>query len=79
MNEIKFFLTTPFITLGQLVKAAGIAENGGMSKAMIQDGCFLVNGQVETRRGRKLVVGDRVQSEYSDEILLCGEDVGDYS
>ena len=43
-----------FIKLGQLLKAAGAAENGADAKEMIQDGTVTVNGETETRRGRKL-------------------------
>jgi ribosome-associated protein len=47
-----------FIKLGQLLKAAGAAESGVDAKEMIQDGIVLVNGETETRRGRKLYAGD---------------------
>ena len=33
------------------------------AKVLIQDGLVLVNGEVETRRGRKLVVGDEFEFE----------------
>lgn len=47
-----------FIKLGQLLKAAGAAESGVDAKEMIQDGIVSVNGETETRRGRKLYAGD---------------------
>lgn len=47
-----------FIKLGQLLKAAGLVENGGEAKEVIQEGLVTVNGEVETRRGRKLCSGD---------------------
>ena len=49
-----------FIRLGQLLKAAGAAGNGVEAKEMIQDGQVSVNGETETRRGRKLYPGDTV-------------------
>lgn len=49
-----------FINLGQFLKYAGITKTGGQAKLMIQNGKVKVNGVVETRRGRKLVAGDRV-------------------
>ena len=55
------------ITLGQALKAAGLAETGGEAKILIQAGEVRVNGQVETRRGRKLREGDVV--EVGDEKL----------
>ncbi len=48
------------IKLDQFLKLAGIAPTGGQAKLMIQGGDVLVNGITETRRGRKLLPGDRV-------------------
>ena len=49
-----------FIRLGQVLKAAGMAESGAEAKEVIQDGLVMVNGETETRRGRKLHSGDVV-------------------
>lgn len=49
------------ITLGQALKAADIVGSGGEAKILIQEGFVTVNGEVETRRGRKLVSGDVVE------------------
>ena len=51
----------PGITLGQALKAASIAGTGGEAKILVQMGEVLVNGEVETRRGRKLQEGDVVE------------------
>lgn len=48
------------IKLDQFLKLVGVAPTGGQAKLMIQDGDVFVNGIPETRRGRKLVSGDRV-------------------
>lgn len=48
------------IKLDQFLKWAGIAQTGGEAKLLIQSGEVAVNGTIETRRGRKLVKGDRV-------------------
>ena len=48
------------IKLDQFLKLIGIASTGGQAKLMIIDGDVKVNDTVETRRGRKLVSGDRV-------------------
>ena len=50
-----------YITLDALLKATGLASSGGEAKVLIADGAVRVNGEVDTRRGRKLRVGDRVQ------------------
>ena len=49
------------ITLGQALKASDLVESGGEAKILIQAGEVLVNGEVETRRGRKLRSGDVVE------------------
>ena len=48
------------IKLDQFLKWVGVAPTGGQAKLTILDGNVLVNGEIETRRGRKLVTGDRV-------------------
>ena len=49
-----------FIKLGQVLKAVGAVESGVEAKEAIQDGLVSVNGETETRRGRKLYAGDTV-------------------
>jgi ribosome-associated protein len=48
------------IRLGQFLKLAGLAEDGGQAKALIETDDVTVNGRVEVRRGRQLAVGDVV-------------------
>jgi len=38
----------------------GVVNSGGEAKHLIQNGAVRVNGEVETRRGRKLSSGDLV-------------------
>ena len=52
-----------FIKLGQALKAVGFVESGVEAKEVIQEGLVLVNGEVDTRRGRKLYEGDVVSFE----------------
>lgn len=58
METIKLRETDEFIKLGQALKAAGLVESGVEAKEVIQDGMVTVNGEVDTRRGRKLYPGD---------------------
>ena len=53
-------LKDEFIKLGQALKAAGLVESGAEAKEVIQEGKVLVNGEVESRRGKKLYAGDLV-------------------
>lgn len=56
-----------YIKLGQALKAANLVESGADAKAVIQEGLVMVNGEVDTRRGKKLVEGDMV--EYNGETV----------
>ncbi len=49
------------VRLDQFLKLRGIADTGGQAKLLIQNGEVQVNGEVETRRRRKLVPGDVVE------------------
>lgn len=49
------------ITVGQALKAAALVGTGGEAKILVQAGEVLVNGEVETRRGRRLAEGDVVE------------------
>jgi ribosome-associated protein len=48
------------IRLGQFLKLANLVESGAEAKPVIAAGAVLVNGEVETRRGRQLAKGDVV-------------------
>ena len=56
-------LREDFIKLGQALKAAGLVQTGVEAKYAVLDGLVKVNGQTETRRGRKLVSGDLMEFE----------------
>jgi ribosome-associated protein len=49
------------IRLDHFLKVKGRVRSGGEAKHRIQAGEVAVNGQVETRRSRKLAPGDRVE------------------
>lgn len=50
--EIK--IKDEFIKLDQLLKFANLVDSGSMAKEMILNGLVLVDGVIETRRGRKI-------------------------
>lgn len=58
MKTVK--ITTEYITLGQFLKLADAVSGGGEAKMVIADGLVLVNGEIDTRRGKKLYEGDVV-------------------
>ena len=57
---MKITLKDEFIKLGHALKAAGLVESGAEAKEVIQEGKVLVNGELESRRGKKLYAGDLV-------------------
>ena len=62
MQEIK--VRDEFIKLGQALKAADLVSSGVEAKIVVQDGQVEVNGEVDTRRGRKLVPGDVITFDW---------------
>ena len=50
----------PYIKLDQFLKFQGVVQTGGEAKIRIKAEEVTVNGEIETRRGRKLRAGDRV-------------------
>ena len=61
-----------FIKLGQAMKLADLVSDGVEAKDVISDGLVKVNGEVDTRRGRKLYVGDTISYNGQD-VQVEGE------
>lgn len=61
MQQIK--IDTEYITLGQLLKMTDIIQSGGMAKWFLAEHNVFVNGEIETRRGRKLRINDTIEIE----------------
>lgn len=57
------------IELDRFLKLAQIVSSGGEAKQLIKSGEVLVNGVVETRRGRKLRNGDRVEAGGEEFVI----------
>lgn len=45
------------IRLGQLLKLAGLVDDGSDVKDLLSDDAVSIDGEVETRRGRQVPVG----------------------
>ena len=67
METIK--INTEFIKLDSFLKLTNLCESGGLAKTLIQEGAVMVNGEVETRRGKKLYKGDKISCEGNDFII----------
>ena len=49
------------IRLGQLLKLAGVADDGAQARALIEEGEVSVDDEVERRRGRQVRPGSTVE------------------
>ena len=71
MNSLQ--ITREPIELYKALKLEGLCSSGGEAKMVIADGAVLLNGQLETRKRKKLVVGDVVTFDnQSFQIQLAG-------
>ncbi len=60
-------LKEEFVELYKILKFEGLVESGGMAKQIIADGQVIVNGEVETRKRKKIIAGDKI--EYSGQSI----------
>ena len=67
MREV--FIDTEYITLGKFLKYVNAVDSGAIAKIVILDGLVVVNGEVDTRRGKKLRDGDVVSFDGIDYIV----------
>lgn len=58
-------ISTPYITLGQLLKYLGIIDNGSMAKYFLNDNEVFVNDCITVSRGKKLYPGDKININNS--------------
>ena len=63
MEEKEFYLreNESFIELNNLLKIMMLVQSGGEAKLRINDGEALLNGEVETRKRKKIMDGDKVE------------------
>ncbi len=54
-------LKEEFVELYKILKFEGLVESGGMAKQIIADGQVIVNGEVETRKRKKIIAGDKIE------------------
>ena len=69
-NIEKVKISTEFIKLDQFLKWLAIVDSGSEAKQVILDGMVKVNGDVETRRGRKIY--PEYKLEVFDKIYVVG-------
>ncbi|MBI5974972.1 S4 domain-containing protein YaaA [Staphylococcus sp. H16/1A] len=62
------------LTLGQFLNYEGIIESGGQAKWFLKEYDVYLNGEHETRRGKKLDHGDMIEiPEVGSYIIQFGE------
>jgi len=64
-------ITGDMIRLGQFLKFASFADSGAQAGAMIADGDVLVDGEIETRRGRQLAKGMVIEVRTATETFTA--------
>lgn len=68
---MKYKLFDEYITLQALLKEVGIIQSGGAIKSFLQENQVYFNGDLETRRGKKIRIGDIITLPNQKlEILL---------
>jgi ribosome-associated protein len=70
MKQIQ--IHTDYITLGQFLKLSDCISSGGQAKMFLQETTIYVNGELENRRGKKLVPHDVVKVEGFSQFEVVG-------
>ena len=73
MNRHVFTLDRDHVELHVLLKLLALAPSGGAAKHLIADGLVRVDGEVETRKARKLKGGERVSCAGEEIEVVAGE------
>jgi ribosome-associated protein len=60
-NTLDIPIRDESIRLGQLLKLAGVVDDGARARSLIENGEVSVDGEVERRRGRQLRPGSTVR------------------
>lgn len=67
-TEVK--IETDFIRLDQLLKFIGVAQTGGHSKMLIQDGLIKVNDEICLQRGKKIKKSDKIIIDGNESFIV---------
>lgn len=61
MEKVK--ISTEFIKLDQFLKFTGVCDTGADAKDFILEGKVSVNNSIEKQRGKKLRIGDIIETQ----------------
>lgn len=70
LKKILLNKDSEYITLGQFLKFVGLVQTGGEAKYFLEQATIQVNGQDESRRGKKLRSGDQIRINGTHEFLI---------
>lgn len=81
IEAVAIEVTSQPVELYKLLKVANLVSGGGEAKFLISDGYIAVNGELETRKRRKMYDGDffEFNQEYYAVVLVEGEESADPS
>jgi ribosome-associated protein len=65
------------IELYKVLKIANLVDGGGQAKYLISDGYVAVNGELETRKRRKMYDGDFLEFNQDYYVVLCDQPVSE--
>ena len=68
-KDFSMKITTEFIKLDQFLKLCDFVSSGGEAKLVIAEELVKLNGEIETRRGKKLFKGDKVEFDGKSEVV----------
>ncbi len=71
----KVYIHTEFIKLQQVLKLAGLIDQGSDVKVFLADGLVYVNGEMATERGKKIRNGDVVEVKGAGKVMVVTEEV----
>ena len=61
------------VELHKILKFEGLVHSGGVAKLAIESGDVLVNGEVETRKRKKMMSGDIIEFNGEQIRLVLGQ------
>ena len=73
INQLALHSGDDFIELYKVLKVQGMTNAGGEGKHFIDEGLVTVNGEVETRKRKKIVAGDIVSFNGESVQIIAAE------
>lgn len=73
INQLALYSGEDFIELYKVLKVQGMSNAGGEAKHFIEEGQVTVNGEVETRKRKKIIAGDIVSFNGESVQIIAAE------